>query len=189
MLDAILPLCGAARVSPHNRVFLEGIKAALTADQAFAGGDYAAQPTTGLLAFGTVYAGWVFSQTFYREHTYREMGMSSIEDVIAFMQRYFMRRDANDLLGMLWTWQHADISANERYNGDFEAALAAITPRAIVMPGETDLYFTVADSEIEVRHMPNAELRPIRSTLGHIAGSGMDPIGKAAIDQAIIELL
>jgi homoserine O-acetyltransferase len=189
MVDAILPICGAARVSPHNYLFLDGAKAALTADQSFAKGDYDGQPTTGLLAFGRVYTGWVFSQTFFREKTYRELGMASLEDTVKFIQDYFMRRDANDLLGMLWTWQHADISQNDRFNGQFEAALAAITARAIVMPGETDLYFTVADSEIEVRHMANAELRLIPSTLGHIAGSGIDPIGKAAIDNAIVELL
>lgn len=99
------------------------------------------------------------------------------------------RRDANDLLALLWTWQQADISANERFNGDFEAALRAITPRAIVMPCETDLYYMRADSEIEVRRMPNATLRPIPSILGHAAGSGADPIGKACIDRAIVDLL
>ena len=57
------------------------------------------------------------------------------------------------------------------------------------MPGATDLYFTVADSEIEIAHLPNAALRPIKSTLGHFAGSGADPIGKVAIDRAIVELL
>ena len=35
--------------------------------------------------------------------------------------------------------------------------------------------------------MPNAELRPIESILGHFAGSGVDPIGKLAIDGAINE--
>jgi homoserine O-acetyltransferase len=57
------------------------------------------------------------------------------------------------------------------------------------MPGATDLYFTVADSEIELRHMPNAKLRPIPSTLGHVAGSGMDPGGKAFFEKAIVELI
>jgi homoserine O-acetyltransferase len=189
MGDAILPICGAARISPHNYLFLDGAKAALTADQSFANGDYDEQPSTGLLAFGRVYTGWVFSQTFFREETYRELGMASVEDTVKFMQSYFMRRDANDLLGMLWTWQHADISQNARFNGQFEAALATITARAIVMPGTTDLYFTVDDSKIEVRHMANAELRPISSTLGHIAGSGIDPTGKAVIDAAIVDLL
>jgi homoserine O-acetyltransferase/O-succinyltransferase len=67
--------------------------------------------------------------------------------------------------------------------------LASISARAIVMPCNSDFYFTVADSVIEVSTMPNAELRPIDSILGHVAGSGMDPIGKQAIDQAIMELL
>lgn len=189
MVDAILPICGAARVSPHNYLFLDGAKAALLADHTFAAGDYAVPPETGLRAFGRVYAGWMFSQAFFRDAHYRAFGLADIEAVVKFAQAYFMRRDANDLLGMLWTWQHADISANARFGGDFVAALRAIRARAIVMPGDTDLYFTVADSEFEVAQMPNAQLRPIRSVLGHVAGSGMDPIGKAAIDTAITELL
>jgi homoserine O-acetyltransferase len=189
MVDAILPICGAARVSPHNYLFLDGVKAALLADQSFAEGDYTAPPINGLRAFGRVYTGWVFSQTFFRNEVHKDMGMPSIEDVVGFMQAYFMRRDANDLLGMIWTWQHADISANDRFRGDFKAALASISARAIVMPGNTDLYFTVADSAIEVNTMPNAELRPIDSILGHVAGSGLDPVGKRAIDQAVLELL
>ena len=38
-----------------------------------------------------------------------------------------------DLLCMLDSWQRGDISANAQYGGDFEAALGAITARAIVM--------------------------------------------------------
>jgi homoserine O-acetyltransferase/O-succinyltransferase len=38
MVPRILPFCGSARTSPHNFVFLEGVKAALTADGTFAGG-------------------------------------------------------------------------------------------------------------------------------------------------------
>ena len=189
MMDSLLPICGAARVSPHNHLFLDGAKAALIADQSFAAGNYTAQPTVGLKAFGRVYAGWMFSQTFSREAQYREMGMSSMEEVVAFAQEYFMRRDANDLLGMLWTWQHANISSNDRFNGSFADALATVSARTIIMPGATDLYFTVADSEIELSHMPNAELRPIPSTLGHVAGSGMDPGGKAFFEKAIVELI
>ena len=67
------------------------------------------------------------------------MGLNSLEDVVGFVQGYFMRRDANDLLGMLWTWQHADISANDRFKGNFNAALASVSARAIVMPCNTDL--------------------------------------------------
>jgi homoserine O-acetyltransferase len=189
IVDAILPICGAARVSRHNWLFLDGAKAALMADSGYAGGDYATPPQTGLEAFSRVYAGWAMSQQFFREALYRTMGLEDVEAVVVFMQNYFQRRDANDLLAMLWTWQHADISANSRFHGDLDAALAAITARAIVMPGSTDLYFTVADSEIEVHHMPNAELRVIDSPFGHLAGSGQIPEGKGVIDAAIRELL
>ncbi len=34
MVEAILPFCASAKTSPHNFVFLEGVKAALCADQA-----------------------------------------------------------------------------------------------------------------------------------------------------------
>ena len=91
---------------------------------------------------GRVYAGWGFSQAFYREKLNLKMGFASLEDfLIGFWEGLFPGRDANNLLAMLWTWQHGDISANELYDGDFERALGAIKARAIVMPGQTDLYF------------------------------------------------
>lgn len=189
MVDAIAPICGTARTSAHNVVFLEGLKAALTADATFHDGWYDAPPTKGLIAFARVYAGWVYSQDFYRDAEYRNMGLSSIDDVMRFSEARYRARDANDLLAMLWTWQHADVSANPRFNGDVRAALAAIRPRAIVMPGATDLYFRVRDCELEVAQMPNATLRPIPSTWGHAAGRGTNPPDNQFIDAALKELL
>ena len=186
---AIAPICGTARTSPHNFVFLEGLKAALTADAAFDDGWYETPPVKGLIAFARVYAGWVYSQAFYREGEYRKMGLASIEDVLRFAEARYRSRDANDLLAMLWTWQHADVSANSRFNGDLAAALQAITARAIVMPSATDLYFRVRDNELEVAQMPNAELRPIPSTWGHAAGRGTNPADNQFIDTALKELL
>ena len=189
MVAAIAPICGTARTSPHNFVFLEGVKAALTADAAFNGGWYETPPVKGLIAFARVYAGWVYSQDFYREREYTRMGLSSIEDVLRFSEARYRSRDANDLLAMLWTWQHADISANAHFNGNFAAALGAIRARAIVMPSATDLYFRVRDNELEVPHMPNAELRPIPSIWGHAAGRGTNPADNQFIDAALKELL
>ena len=189
MVQAIAPICGSARTSPHNYLFLEGVKAALMADAAFAEGWYQTPPVKGLRAFARVYMGWGFSQDFFREQEYRKMGFASLEDSVRFLEGYFRRRDANDLLAMLWTWQHADISANAVYQGDFAAALRAIKARAIVMPGATDLYFRVRDNELEVEQMPNAELRPIPSIWGHVAGMGVNPPDNEFIDVALKELL
>ena len=117
------------------------------------------------------------------------MGFASLEDSVRFLEGYFRRRDANDLLAMLWTWQHADISANDIYQGDFTSALRAITARAMVMPGETDLYFRVRDNELEVEHMLSAEVRPIPSIWGHVAGMGINPTDNEFINAALKELL
>ncbi len=58
MVPKIAPFCGSSKTSLHNIVFLEGVKAALTADDAFEGGWYEKQPVRGLRAMARVYAGW-----------------------------------------------------------------------------------------------------------------------------------
>jgi homoserine O-acetyltransferase/O-succinyltransferase len=50
-------------------------------------------------------------------------------------------------------------------------ALGAITARLLLMPGETDLYFRVADNAAELPHLRAAVLRPIPSIWGHRAGN------------------
>ncbi len=192
MVERIAPFCGSAKCSRHNFVFLEGVKAALTADAAFAEGWYRSKPERGLRAMARVYAGWGFSQAFYREELdLKTLGYSSLEDfLVAFWEGFFLPKDANNLLTMLWTWQHGDISANELYGGDYKKALSAIKAKAYVMPGQTDLYFPPEDSQFEVAHMPNAELVPVPSIWGHFAGGpGTNPEDVRFIDGKLKELL
>jgi homoserine O-acetyltransferase/O-succinyltransferase len=190
-VERIAAICGSAKTSPHNFVFLEGVKSALTADPAWQDGWFATAPTRGFQAMGRVYAGWGLSQAFYREEEWRKLGFSSLEDfLVGSWEAGFRRRDANDLLAMLWTWQHADISANELYGGDLGMALGAITADAMIMPSETDLYFTVEDNRREVARMPRAELRPIPSIWGHRAGNpAQNPDDAKFLDAAVRELL
>lgn len=190
MVERIFPFCGSARTSLHNIVFLEGVKAALTADAAWKGGWYDEPPTTGLRAVGRVYAGWGLSQGFYREKVYHDIGYSSLEDfLVEFWEGFFLKKDANNLLTMLWTWQNGNIGNTPGFDGNFEKALASIKAKAIVMPAEMDLYFPPEDNEYEVKHMPNAELRVIKSLWGHFAGGGVNPVDTKFIDDSLKELL
>ena len=191
MVQRIGVSCGAARCSPHNFVFLEGIKAALTADVNFQDGWFAAKPERGLRAMGRVYAGWALSQAFYRESMWRDIGFSSLEDfLIVSWEGSFLRRDANNLLAHMWTWQHADISDNTLYQGDFAKALGAITARALVMPSETDLYFTVEDNRREMAMIKNAELAPIPTNWGHRGGNPAgNPNDAKFLNDKLIRLL
>lgn len=192
MVERIAPFCGSAKCSRHNFVFLEGVKAALTADAAWNNGWYDKKPEKGLRAMARVYASWGFSQAFYRQQLDIEaLGFSSLEDfLVAFWEGFFLPKDANNLLTMLWTWQNGDISDNELYKGDFRKALNAIKAKAYVMPSRTDLYFPPEDSEFEVANMPNAEFIPFESVWGHFAGGpGTSPQDVKFLDGKLKELL
>jgi homoserine O-acetyltransferase len=190
-VERICVTCTSARTSPHNKLFLEGLRATLTLDPAWNGAWFTEHPVRGLRAFARVYAGWALSQAFYREELWATAGYTSREDyLLRAWDANFLRRDPMDLLSMIETWIDSDISNNDVFHGDLNAALGAIKAPAIIMPSTTDLYFTVDDSQIETSMMPNAEFRPIRSNWGHRAGNPQQSHeDMTAIQQAVKTLL
>ncbi|UWN49588.1 Homoserine O-acetyltransferase [Alcanivorax sp. ALC70] len=181
----LLPVCATARCWPHNRVFLDGVRAALQADATFNGGDYQQPPEAGLRAFARVYAGWAYSQAFFRRGLYRRLGFDSIEALLRFWEEDHLAQDANDLLAVLAAWEAADPG-----DGDLATALGAIRARALILPSRTDLYFTVDDARHEAGLIPGATLEVLDSDLGHAAGApGRDPASTAAWLQAMARLL
>lgn len=194
MVERAAVICGSARCAPFNHVFLEGVKAALTADPAFRDGRFETQPTAGLRAMGRVYAGWALSHGFYRDEAWRGLGYASLEDFLTrSWDGAFARRDANDLLAQIATWQHGDISACARFGGDFAKAMAAIKAHMLLMPGATDSYFQPSDNAAELPLLINArsaELCPIPSLYGHRAGNPvLLPAERAFLRDAIARLL
>jgi homoserine O-acetyltransferase/O-succinyltransferase len=191
MVQRACPFCGSSKTSEHNIVFLEGVKGALTADDAFKNGWYDEKPQKGLRAMARVYAGWGFSQAFYWDQVYRELGFTSLEDfLVGFWEGFFLdRRDPNNLLAMLWTWQNGDVGSTPGFDGDHVAALQSIKADTISLPAEKDLYFPPEDEAWAVEHIPNGELRVIPGVWGHFAGGGANPVDTAYIDDILKELL
>ncbi|KAI7539923.1 homoserine O-acetyltransferase [Hortaea werneckii] len=192
-MDLVVPFCGSARTSLHNRVFLEGVKSAVLAGkQAVSAGVCKGESvkgqykgwseeerSVGLKALGRVYAGWGFSQAFYRERLYETvLGFKDLEDfMVNFWEAWALSKGKwlsypENMLVMLHTWQAGDCSDQEPYQGDFAAAMKGIKAKALVLPCKTDLYFPPEDSEIEVRHMRDGigELKIFPSIWGHWAG-------------------
>ncbi len=191
MVESILPFCASAKTSEHNFVFLEGVKSALCADLNWNNGNYTSPPIKGLKAFGRVYAGWAFSQSFFREKKYKKLGFNNVEELLVDWENDHVNNwDANNLLTKLLTWQKNDISANPIYNYNFTKALSNIKAKAILMPCSHDLYFPPLDNEFEVKHMVNAELRKYNSVWGHcVANPGNDIGFSKALDIAVNDLL
>jgi homoserine O-acetyltransferase len=138
-----------------------------------------------------VYAGWGFSQAFYWDQVYKELGFSSLEDfLVGFWEGFFLdRRDPNNLLTMLWTWQNGDVGKTPGFDGDTVKALNSIKAKLISVPAEKDLYFPPEDEAWAVQHIPNAELRVIPGVWGHFAGGGANPVDTEYIDNILKELL
>jgi len=181
----LMPICGSAKTASHNWVFLEGVKSVLTSAENCAIGDNAA-----LRAAGRVYAGWAFSQAFYRRQLWATLGFSSLEEFIAnFWDGFFVEKNRLDLLAMIATWQNSDISQNSLYEGNLVHALGSIRAKTVVMPSITDLYFTAEDSELELPHIPGALFKPIDSVWGHAAGVGLNKQDSKFINAAIKGLL
>lgn len=190
-VERVCAVCTSAKTTPHNIVFLEGLKATLTTDAAWNRTKFLSKPETSLKAFGRVYAGWAMSQAFYREKVYLSLGYESLEDfLIRDWEASFLRRDAGNLLSMIETWKASDISQNDRFDGNLDAALGAITAKTMIMPAQTDLYFTPEDSQIEARKIPNARYLPIPSIWGHRAGNpAKNPEDQRFLKAAVAELL
>jgi homoserine O-acetyltransferase len=190
-VERVACICGAAKTSQHNFVFLESVSAALEADPAFEDGWFASKPTRGLKAVALSYASWALSQAFYRVQKYKELGFASLEEFLSkSWYEPYLQRDGNNMRAMLWTWQHSDISNNRIYQGNFEKALGAITANALIMPSKTDLYFQTADNAREVSLMRKASLLPIPSIWGHRAGNNPRSLADARfVDDALMRLL
>jgi homoserine O-acetyltransferase/O-succinyltransferase len=193
MVKRAAPIVGASRTSEHNQVFLKSLRAALSADPLFNAGHYSpgALPTVGLRAFARIYAGWGLSQAFYWQREYRAMGYSSLEDfLVGFWEGYWLdNRDPNDLLAMLWTWEHGDVGKTPGFDGDTEAALRSIRCPLVAMPARTDLYFPPEDEQWAAQFIPHGEVRVIDTIYGHFAGLGFHAPDNEFIDSTLRELL
>ncbi len=188
MVRAAAPIAGSARTAPYNKVFLLSLRRALELDPAFAQGFYDHPPVAGLRAFAAIYAGWGLSEPFYRLAHYTAFSAANAAEFVeAFWEPFFLKCDANNLLSQLWTWERGDISDTPTFNGDFSAALAAITARTIILPVDLDRYFPPEDAAAEAALIPDAECRVIRSDWGHMAP--MNPGDIPTIDAALRELL
>jgi homoserine O-acetyltransferase len=190
--DRIVATSGTAKTYGHGIVRLEGQIAALMADPEFKGGDYTSPPTTGLAAFGTVWAAWLYSQEWWRRELWKAgapPGTTLEQYIAAFPRRFPGTNDANNLILHARTWEKHDIGATPGFDGNIERALGAIRVPFLYMPSRTDLYFPMTDAEYEKQFMKTVKFVPIPSIWGHPAGAGASPEDKAFLNKTISEFL
>ncbi|MEM9004687.1 MAG: alpha/beta fold hydrolase [Cyanobacteria bacterium P01_F01_bin.86] len=190
-VERLAAICGTAKTTDHNKIFLASLRSALTADPAWNGRRFEGVPDRGYHTYARIYASWAASQPYYREQLYRQFGYDSLEDyLVRSWEAGYRKRDPHNLLAMIDTWWRCDVGNTPVFTGDYAQALSSIKARTLVMPADTDLYFTPADCEAEAAMIPGAAYRAIPSIWGHRAGNPyQNPEDEAFIKQAIAELL
>jgi homoserine O-acetyltransferase len=138
-----------------------------------------------------VYSGWGFSQAFYWEEAWRELGFTSFDDFLyGFWENFFRDgRDPNNLITMIRTWHSGNVGNTPGFGGDVEKALASIRCPLLAMPAEKDLYFPPEDEHWASQFIAQGEVRVIPGIWGHFAGGGPNPVDTAFIDAGIRDLL
>jgi homoserine O-acetyltransferase len=209
-MDRIVATSGTAKTYPHGIVRLEGQIAALTADAAFANGEYTAPPTRGLEAFATVWLGWLFSQEWWHEELWRseEKPGTTFQQYFEHEQKNFIpNADANNLILQMHTWESNDVGATPSFgapapaspyagnpgeastNAATERALRSIKVPVLYMPSVTDMYFPLTDARYEAQFIPKVTFMPIPSLWGHTAGAAPNPADAKFLNDAIASFL
>jgi homoserine O-acetyltransferase len=186
-MDRIVATSGTAKTYGHGIVRLEGQIAALTADENFKGGDYTEPPVKGVQAFSMVWAGWLYSQEWWRQELWRttQPKGTTFAQVVEHYRTHFITGDANNLILQVRTWESNDVGNTAGFKGDVEAALKSIKVPVLYMPSATDMYFPVTDARYEAQFIPKCTLLPIPSLWGHPAGAGASPADKQFLNEKI----
>jgi homoserine O-acetyltransferase len=170
-------VCGTARTTPHNRLFLLSLRQALTNDPSWTGSGFAAVPERGLRHFALIYASWAASQPFYRRGGHLEQGAMAVETYVErFWLPAYRRHDPRDLIAMLDVWLANDVAAaaglcSDNPDADLAAALGRIEAATTVVAGRHDLYFPPADCAAEAALIRGSRFVLLESDLGHRAGN------------------
>ena len=176
--DRIVATSGTAKTYGHGIVRLEGQIAALTADAAFNNGNYTSPPAKGLEAFGVVWAGWLYSQEWWRKELWKTSsrpGTTFEQALNRYRTNFIPGADANNLILQCHTWEQNNVGNTPGFNGDVEAALKSIKVPFLYMPSQTDMYFPINDATYEQAFIPKVTFTPIPSLWGHTAGAASNP--------------
>ena len=167
LVERAIVVCGSARTSIHNKVFLSGLLRTLEAAPEYQGNGHV-QRRTGrrdprlrphLRGLGPEPG--LLPRAALRDRT----GAPDLATSCARLGGAFAEHRAANLYAQALTWQQADISANDFTAATCRGRSRRSSAKVLLMPSTTDLYFRVADNEAELPHLRSA-IAPIPSIWG-----------------------
>ena len=142
MVKRAAPIAGNPKVTPHEFVFAEMLREALTSDPAWKGGWYTDCHALheGLCRQAKLFALVGFSTKFFNQELWRALDYSSLDDFLTgYLENYFLPMDPNNLLCMIGKWQAGDVS--RLTGGDLKEALSRVKAKTFVVAIDEDMLF------------------------------------------------
>lgn len=171
-------IAGTARTTPRAAALIEQLAQKLELKP----------PATGLAEHARLWAVLGVSPRVYDDALWSQIGFATTDEFIcAVFEDDFARLDPRDLTCQLRKWRRGDVS--HLSSGDLRAALGRISADTLVIPLAGDPFSTLEDCVAESLLIARSEVRPIETAWGHYAFAGFDPQDKAAIDDALADLL
>ncbi|QDG76376.1 alpha/beta fold hydrolase [Labrenzia sp. PHM005] len=191
MVERAAPIAATARISLHQKVFVQALEEAIKSDPAWQNGWYSCglEVREGMDRLAKIVATLGWSHEFYQEKRWASvLGMSSLDDFInGVMKAYFEPMDPNVLLCEMHKWQRADVGRHT--DGNLAEALARITAKTCVMPISHDLFFPPDECEQDCKLIAGATVRVIETKEGHMGLNGFEPNYMAQVDSHLKDLL
>ena len=187
MVQAIAPIAGSARTADFNKVFLAATPR--SGDPAWNDGFYGDRPpVNGVRAMANIYAGWAFSEPFYRDRGSGASGRATCRSSSTLWAPFFLKVRRERPAGAddhVVAQRHRRLTRlrrrlRRRAAGDHGAGDHPARPSRTATSRRST-------AEYEARGMPNAECRPIPDVWGHMAP--FKPDDQVVIDAALRELL
>lgn len=191
MLLRAAPIAATARISLHQKLFVQSLEEAITSDPNWDKGWYNSNfdLRDGMDRMAKIVATLGWSTEFYQEERWRTIiGMSSLDDFMnGVMKAYFEPMDPHVLMAEMYKWQRADVSRHR--GGDLASALGDVKAKTFVMPISHDLFFPPDECEQDCKLINGAQLKVIETKEGHMGLNGFEPDYMAQVDKYLFELL
>jgi homoserine O-acetyltransferase/O-succinyltransferase len=160
----LLLIVPGARGDRHVQAIFDAVINTIKLDPKWNGGNYTENPVDGIIAAGTIYFPWLYSD----EHLNTLVADESYQSAQrAFGTNWAKVWDARSLIYRYQATMYHDVS--KPFGGDLAQALAKVKAKTLIMPGMTDRTLPTYMAREIYRGVKQSTYVEIPSYLGHLA--------------------
>ena len=184
----IVAMTPMARTAPWAVLVTETARACLCADPAWTGDGFAARPERGWRAYAALMSA-LLMRTPDAVASFGDVDAVHrwLDGVVA--QQQAIGFDAHDYLYQSWAYERHDVGRTPGFGGDTQAALAAISARALLLAPPLDLFNPAGEARAAAAAIPAGRFVEIPSQQGHLAATSASADDVAFLDREIAAFL